>query len=165
MAPLCQTSSGPSIAIVFAGTNDALAGTSASATVSFLAGEIQTLKSSGCTVFVGTMLSRANLDSVKDTYDALVLEQSVKLGATGIIDFAAEPLLGADNAFSNTTWFNTDQTHPTQTGQNRLGVIASNALNYYFGFNQANSHIITSASYTMLAGDGYIARTQRRTRR
>jgi trimeric autotransporter adhesin len=40
--------------------------------------------------------------------------------------------------------------------QNRMGIIASNALNYYFGSNQANPHVVTAAAYTMQAGDGYI---------
>lgn len=37
-----------------------------------------------------------------------------------------------------------------------MGVIASNTLNYSFGFSQFNPHVVTAATYTMLSGDGYI---------
>jgi len=73
-----------------------------------------------------------------------------------VIDFAANPLLGADGATSNTTYFQGDAIHPTGAGQQLLANAASNALNYYFGFNQMNPRVVTAASYTMQAGDGYV---------
>jgi hypothetical protein len=78
------------------------------------------------------------------------------VGADGVIDFAANPNLGADGASTNSTFFQADQTHPTAAGQLLLAAAASNELNYYFGSNQANPHVVTAASYAMLAGDGYI---------
>jgi lysophospholipase L1-like esterase len=160
----CGSDQGPSAAIVFAGTNDFLDPAQTAASVmANLGGEIQTLKTAGCRVFVGTMISRtgtdgagATYDSAKDAYDGLILTSAKAYGADAIIDFAANPLLGADGATSNTTYFQGDAIHPTQAGQQLLANAASNALNYYFGFNQTNPHVVTAATYTMQAGDGYI---------
>jgi len=163
-ALLCGSDQGPSAAIVFAGTNDFLdSAQTATSVMANLGGEIQTLKTAGCRVFVGTMLSRTGndgagntYDSAKDAYDALILTSAKSYGADAVIDFAANPLLGADGANSNTTIFQGDGIHPTQAGQQLLANAASNALNYYFGFNQMNPHVVTAASYTLQAGDGYI---------
>jgi trimeric autotransporter adhesin len=165
----CVSTAGPAVGAVFLGTNDFAGGTPAQtastpqSVMSGLAGEIQALKQAGCVVFVGTMLSRSGTDgnggvydADKDGLDALILSRAKLIGADGVIDFAAEPLIGADGASANGTNFNPDGIHPTQVMQNRMGVIASNALNYYFGSNQANPHVVTAAVYTMQAGDGYI---------
>jgi hypothetical protein len=158
VAPLCGLGSGAQAAIVFAGTNDLAQNNPPTfpMLMNYLFSEISTLKKAGCRVFVGTMLSRNGLDAQKDTYDALILSQAKTVGADGFIDFAADPVLGADGASTNTSWFNTDDTHPVQAGQNRMGVIASNSLNYYFGSNVASPNSTTAATYQMLSGDGYL---------
>ncbi|WP_035347238.1 GDSL-type esterase/lipase family protein [Edaphobacter aggregans] len=160
----CLSNYGPSVAVVFAGTNDLTGGSSTTTTFSALVGEIQTLKQAGCKVFVGTMLSRigldpsgATVDSDKNTYDTLILGRARQVGADGIIDFAANPLLGADGAYANTTYFNTDGTHPTTAGQQLLANAASNALNYTFGYNDTNPRSVTTLPYSMAAGDGSIS--------
>ncbi len=160
----CLSSNGPSIAIVFAGTNDFNSGYGTGVTFSALAGEIQTLKQAGCRVFVGTMISRAGgdgaggtMDNDKNVYDALILGKAKQVGADGIIDFAANPLLGADAANANTTYFNSDGIHPTQAGQQLLANAASNVLNYVFGYNELNPHNVTILPYGMTAGDGEVS--------
>jgi trimeric autotransporter adhesin len=163
-ATFCGSDQGPSIALVFAGTNDFLASTQTPTSVmANLGGEIQTLKTAGCRVFVGTMLSRtgndgagAAYDSAKDAYDALILTSAKSYGADAVIDFAANPLLGADGATANAAIFQADGIHPNQAGQQLLANAASNAMNYYFGSNQMNPLVVTAASYMMQAGDGYI---------
>lgn len=157
VAPLCSTTAGPSNAVVFSGTNDfvALNGT-ASSVFSNLVGEIQTLKLAGCKVFVGTMLSRTGQDASKDAYDALILSQGTRSGADGIVDFAANPLLGADGAYANTTWFNADGIHPTTAGQALLATALSNSLNYYYGSTLANPDVVTATTYQMLSSDGAV---------
>ena len=171
VAPQCSTISGPSVAVVFLGTNDIFdfrdqGGTGAASAASTLAtgaSEVQILKNAGCIVFLGTMISRGgndpfgtSMDTDKDTYDALILTNYKTIGADGVMDFAANPLLGADGANANATYFQSDLTHPTTTGQGLLAAAASNALNYYFGSTQANPHVVTTTPYTMVAGDGYI---------
>ena len=127
--------------------------------------EVKTLKSAGCQVFVGTLISTGGntndgtqtLDAKKDAYDALILQQYKAIGADGVIDFAANPLLGADGANANTTYFQTDLTHPTQAGQAMMAAAMSNVLNYNFGYDEANPHTVTSLPYSMTAGDGYVS--------
>ncbi len=170
VATRCQSSSGPTVAVVFAGTNDFGAGYGAPASqvFSYLMGEVSTLKSAGCRVFVGTMLSRGgtdasgstSFDSDKDGYDALILQQAQPLGADGVIDFAAIPQLGADGAYAG-SYFQSDQVHPTQAGQALLAAAASNALNYAFGYSALNPHTVTSLPYGMGAGDGEVSRIAR----
>ena len=166
VATRCQSSAGPTVAVVFAGTNDFGAGYGAPASqvFSYMMGEVSTLKSAGCRVFVGTMLSRGgtdasgstSFDSDKDGYDALILEQAQALGADGVIDFAAIPQLGADGAYAG-SYFQSDQVHPTQAGQALLAAAASNVLNYAFGYSALNPHTVTSLPYAMAAGDGAVS--------
>ncbi|HXE07754.1 MAG TPA: SGNH/GDSL hydrolase family protein [Acidobacteriaceae bacterium] len=156
----CQTAEGPAVAIVFSGTNDFLSsGITAQQVVSNDMGEVQTLKRSGCQVFVATMLSRfygsLDMDPDKDAFDEQLLGQAKAMGADGVVDFAADPNLGADGAYASTTWFN-DQTHPTTAGQVRLGQIASNSLNYYYGYTAAQPHLVTANTYTLASGDDFV---------
>jgi lysophospholipase L1-like esterase len=164
VATMCAPSSGPAVAVLFAGTNDlAQVGGTASDVWSNAVSEIQILKQAGCRVFVGTMLSRAGTDATgntgdadKNAYDALILSQAKAAGADGVIDFAANPLLGADNANASATYFQVDHVHPTQAGQAMLAAAASNTLNRYFGYNEANPHVITATTVTLAASDGAV---------
>ena len=166
VATRCQSSAGPTVAVVFAGTNDFGSGLSAPASqvFSYMLGEVQQLKQAGCRVFVGTMLSRGgtdasggtSFDADKDAYDALILQQAPTYGADGVVDFAANPQLGADGAYAGSS-FQNDQTHPTQAGQALLAAAASNALNYAFGYSPLNPHSVTTVPYSMSAGDGAIS--------
>src|SRR5260370_32171290 len=95
-------------------------------------------------------------DVEKNAYEALILFQAKTSGADGIIEFSANPLVGADGANANTTYFDGDMTHPTNAGQVLLGAAASNSLNYYFGSKLANPTNVTSNTYQMLSGDGAV---------
>jgi trimeric autotransporter adhesin len=174
----CVTSSGPAVAIVFMGTNDFLlngdldqTGYTGQLVMNEIASEVQTLKQAGCRVFVGTMLSRGgtdasggSLDVDKDALDAVILAQAKTVGADGIVDFAANPLLGADGASTNPNptvcsggaVFQSDGVHPTACGQLLLAAAASNSLNYYFGSRAANPTVVTATTHTIASGEGYI---------
>ena len=166
VATKCQSSSGPTVAIVFGGTNDFGSGSGATAVqvFSYLSGEVQLLKQAGCRVFVGTMVSRGgndatgatSFDTDKDAYDGLILQQAKFLGVDGVVDFGAIPQLGADGAYAGSS-FQSDQTHPTQAGQALLAAAASNALNYAFGYSALNPHTVTSLPYSMTAADGAVS--------
>jgi lysophospholipase L1-like esterase len=165
VAPTCANTAGPSNALVFLGTNDLLLQNQTPASVlASINSEIQTLKTAGCHVFLGTMLSRTgntsagtSFDAAKDTYDGLILTNAKMLGVDGLIDFAANAVLGADGAHSNATYFEPDGVHPTQAGQQLLANAASNALNYYYGYSEVNPHVVTSLPYSMAAGDGEVS--------
>ena len=152
------------IALLMEGTNDFTGGNSNTTAISVMssyAADIATLRAAGCRVFAGTMISRtgtgangASNDANKDAYDALILSQARSAGADGIIDYAANPLLGADGANSNTTYFQADGIHPTQTGVNLMATAASNSLNYYNSqYSLSNPNVVASATYQMLSGD------------
>jgi len=164
VARRCTTDSGQAVALLDAGINDLVNGTP-SQTFQFLVGEIQTLKRAGCRVFVGTMISAGGnstatgtptLDAQKNAYDALILQQARSAGADGILDFAANPLLGADGANTN-AYFLSDHVHPSAAGQQLMAAAASNALNYYFGYNEVNPHTVTALPYSMTAADGAVS--------
>jgi trimeric autotransporter adhesin len=158
---------GPQIALVLAGTNDLFdfGGGAPAGAIGSIAAEVQLLKAAGCRVFVGTLISGNGIDAARDTLDASILTSARTFGADGIIDFAANPLLGADGASANPnptacssgTCFQTDGVHPTQAGQQLLANAASNSLNYYFGYNEMNPHTVTSLPYSMTAGDGEVS--------
>jgi trimeric autotransporter adhesin len=157
VAPMCATTQGPSVALLFAGTNDVGAySMSPALAVSSIASFTAKMKKAGCLVFVGTMISRGPSDLEKDALDALLLSSAETLGVDGVIDFAANPLLGADNAFTNSTYFQSDQIHPNVAGQQLLANAASNTLNYHFGHNHLNPNVVSATNYAMQAGDGYI---------
>lgn len=158
VARYCGNNLTPSVATVFMGTNDFDSALQpAQTTFNNIAAEVKLLKRAGCTVFVGTMLDRAGTyETKKDLLDPIILQQARTIGADGIIDFAANPLLGADGAATNTTYFQGDQTHPTQAGQQLLANIASNTLNYYFGSSLTNPHVVTANTYQMLSSDGAV---------
>lgn len=164
VARRCSTNNGQAVALVDAGIND-LVNASPSQTFQYLTSEIQTLKRAGCKVFVGTMLSDGGnssiagaptMDSQKNAYDALILQQAKSAGADGILDFAANPLLGSDGANTNSN-FLADHTHPSASGQQLMAAAASNALNYYFGYNEVNPHTVTTLPYSMAAADGVVS--------
>jgi lysophospholipase L1-like esterase len=170
VGPLCHSASGPAVYSIFAGTNDFLNIPSATPASVFasLTQDIQKMKTAGCRVAVVTMLSRqgsgaasngASFDADKQAYNGLILAGARAAGADFIVDAAANPSLGADGAYANTTWFQADGTHPTQAGQQLIANAYSNAYNYAFGHNKANPGAVAAASYQMLSGDGAISLT------
>jgi len=96
------------------------------------------------------------MDSQKNAYNALILQQAKSAGADGIVDFAANPLMGADGANMGST-FLSDHTHPSATGEQLMAAAATNVLNYYFGYNEVNPHTVTSLPYSMTAADGVVS--------
>jgi trimeric autotransporter adhesin len=174
----CVTSSGPAVAIVFMGTNTFLYPGDLSTTIytgqlvmNEIASEVQTLRQAGCRVFVGTVLSRGGTDGVggsldadKDALDAVILAQAKTVGADGVVDFAANPLLGADGAYANPNptacsgggAFQSDGVNPTVCGQLLLAAAASHSLNYYFGSRASSPTLVTASTHTIASGEGYI---------
>jgi len=168
VGPLCHSSTGPAVYSIFAGTNDFLnIGPSTPQSVfASLTDDIQKMKSAGCRVGVLTMISRggngagnggATLDTDKKAYNALILNGAKSAGADFIVDVAANPNLGADGANGNSTYFQSDDIHPTQLGQQLIANAYSNSYNYTFGNNKANPNVITASTYQMLSSDGAVS--------
>lgn len=156
LGPMCAGAQGPAWVMIMAGINDAekVGGTGSSVTA-YMSSEVTLLKALGCHVLVGTLLDAVGQDTFKNAYDTLLLNQIKTMNADGVIDFAANPLMGADGASSNTTYF-VDGLHPTSAGDALLATAASNSMNYYFGSNSRNPTIVTGTTHTILSGEGYV---------
>ena len=166
-AKSCTVQGGQAVAILEGGTNDMDSQNplSAQATWNEAASWASLMKKSGCIPFMVTMISRTGsgfgsltMDALKDTYDALIVQQAKAVGFAGVLDVAANPLLGADNAYSNTTYFQSlDHIHPTTAGNALMAAAISNGLNWYFGYNDTNPHLVSTLSgFTMACSDGTI---------
>jgi len=115
----------------------------------------------GCEVYVATMLSRSGSgtnsqtnDANKNSLDVQIAANWKNAGFDGFVDFASNPNLGANNAYSNTTYFQADGIHPNQTGANLMGSIASNVLNYYHSvYSEGSPHTVSTTPYTMTVQD------------
>lgn len=154
LAPLCRSVQGPAWVIAMAGINDfSRTPDDAASVASFMNAEVGILKNAGCHVLVGTILSNSIFDSSKNAYDIILLNQAKAFGADGVVDFAANPLMGADGASTNTTYFGSDGLHPTTAGYTLMAAAASNSMNYYFGSTLANPHVVTTTTYTLVSGD------------
>ena len=105
-------------------------------------------------VIVLPMLSRNGKDVTKNLINALLRTQCNTFADICVSD--TNPLLYADNAYSNTTWFG-DGTHPTQAGQNLLGSYTFGAAyNWlHFASNQSGPNIVAAASSTVTTNTAY----------
>lgn len=160
-ANVCQSTGGPNIAVIDAGTNDmAIYGATAQQTAQMIASGVRMLKQAGCIVAVGTTFSRfssaTNFDSIKNTLNPLIRGYAKSWGADMIFDFGSQPLIAANGAYANTTYFQGDQTHLTLTGEQLEYPIASAAIVSYFGATSITPTVTTAATYQALASDNFI---------
>ena len=150
------------ISFIWNGTNDiATHGETAAQTVNYILSECQLMHSFGYRTIVATAISRANSGTsvdglVKNPINALLRAQA--LSACDVLaDFAGNPLVGADGAYANTTYYQSDTTHLTQPGQqNVIAPMASHAIDQATGSTPANCdpNVVTAATYTSAAADG-----------
>jgi hypothetical protein len=155
-SPSCVTGLGKSVAILFAGTNDVANGISPATVANYLASHAALLEAKGCLVGVGTMISRTGQDANKDALNPLI-RSGANAGGYFVVDFASQPNVGADGAYSNATYFQGDGVHPTNAGQVLLAAAASNAVNAYgYGSaSQSNPTLYSSNAVTMVSGDRF----------
>jgi hypothetical protein len=108
-------------------------------------------------IIVGTQFSRNTQDANRDTWNASVRGGSADSGYR-VCDIAANPLLGADGAYANTTYFG-DGIHPTAAGQAIYGGIIGRCITYFDGSTQSNPTVSTSNTYVMTVADAYLIHT------
>jgi lysophospholipase L1-like esterase len=98
------------VLVVWAGTNDIFFGASVADTFALLTSYCQARQAAGWTVVVVPMISRVGFDAEKNAYNALI-----SAGFTGFASalVTLSPLLTADGAYLNGTYFLADGTHPT----------------------------------------------------
>ena len=160
---MCKSPGTPSIYILQAGDNDfgVLFGTTAQGVFSDASAIAKVVKQAGCRAYIMTGFSKGGTDAVgttfdtdKDLYDAVILSQWKEAGFDGVIDAGAILAMGCDGCNTNTTYFQSDQMHPTAAGQLLVAGAVSNRLNYDAGFNVDYPNYVSTASYTLAAGDG-----------
>ncbi len=120
---------GRNILVVWLGAADiVLYSANAQQTFSYLEEFCRNRRRAGWKVIVCTMISSVDHDTDKNTYNALIRANWTNF-ADGLADIATdEPLLGADGAYSNTTYFNVDQLHLTDTGTALIAPVVQAAI-------------------------------------
>lgn len=130
---------GKNIYVIFAGTNDG-SGSSQEAVAETAFGHLQSVinkaLAAGCApgaveVVVIPMLSRVALDVYKNDYNALITADYVTstVAHVHVVPASAMPHLVPDGSYANTTYFNTDQTHPTDAGHAEIAAAVSPVIN------------------------------------
>lgn len=147
---------------LWAGTNDvSVASLTPANTYNYLSqwASHVTKQSYKAAVFLSTMISRTGQDTNKNALNTYLRAQNAGVPGSNIsmlVDPAALPVLGADGAYSNLTYFQSDGTHLTPTGYTLVGNLRTHAENMFFGSNYANCDptIITASTYTAADVDG-----------
>ena len=160
--PSYAPNSKSNISFIWNGTNDiATHGRTAQQAVDSILEECQLMHSFGFKTIVATTISRANsgtsIDSTVKNPINLLLRQQALSACDVLSDFAGNPLVGADGAYANTTYYQSDTTHLTQTGQqNVIAPIASHSIDQATGSTLTNCdpNIVTASTYTSVASDG-----------
>jgi hypothetical protein len=151
------------IAFIWNGTNDVTTkGLTAQSALNAILTECNYQRRYGYKTIVATPISRANAGTSedaadKDTLGPLIRQYAVSGGCDAVADFAGNPIVGADGAYSNTTYYQSDTTHLTATGQaSVIAPMASHAIDQVTGSTPQNCdpNVVTAATYTSVASDG-----------
>lgn len=157
------------VAIVWIDVNDMVSGTGVSFPNAVAANDaciVKNLKALGATVLFATEISAESSigstgDTGKNEINPFIMNYAKQWGADGIVNLNSFPIIGADGASSNGTYFAVPPgLHPSiVTNQTILAIAYQNAVNELWG-STANSYNVTaSTSYQELAKDGYLRLT------
>jgi len=149
-----------SLAIVWIDVNDIdTAGHNPTNIASYDACIVKNLKATGASVYITTEVSSCAVawgDSDKNAINPMILALAKQWGADGVLALGSFPILGADGASANTTYFN-GCLHPTTlANQTVVAVAYSNAANELWGSTANNYNEITATTYQELAKDGFL---------
>jgi lysophospholipase L1-like esterase len=125
------------LVVFWAGTNDVYLGDTPQTAYNRLVAYANGRRQQGFKVIVGTMISRVGLDSEKNTLNALT-RANWQTFADGIVDLGATTELGADGAYLNATYFQSDGTHLTAAGYTFVAGQVSAAINAFTSANDLN---------------------------
>jgi hypothetical protein len=151
------------ISFIWNGTNDVVTkGLTAQQALNSIIEECNINRKFGFKTIVATPISRAtsgasNDAADKDTLGPLIRQYAVPGGCDVLADFAGNPIVGADGAYANATYYQSDTTHLTATGQaSVIAPMASHAIDQATGstINNCDPNVVTSAAYTSVASDG-----------
>ncbi len=117
-------------ASILCGANDYLFGGTAAAAYTQILAWVASAQATGFSpVLVATMISHSGAggDTFKNTLNASITGGAVANGYT-VVDFGADPTMGCDGCFSNTTYFQSGGIHPTAAGDAILSGILQAVL-------------------------------------
>lgn len=115
------------IFIIWAGVNDGLYALRTAAQMYADIMDLSTyLKDLGGRVIICKEISAVGFDVIKNDFNDLIDGDSSF--ADGVADLSSDVNIGADGAYSNTTYFSTDQIHLSQVGYEIVAVIIQTAI-------------------------------------
>ena len=163
---MIPTGPGRAVAVSWLGTNDVCPGANHNFTPAQAWANLRAwsggLRSKGVRTVVMTMISRntgGSCDSYKNSLNTLIRQQWPGY-FDAIADIAAVPSLGADGAYSNSTYFFSDMAHITQiAATNVVAPLVSQVINAMDGATRQNPNITTSNSYIESVADNYLTDT------
>lgn len=125
---------------------------------------VKNFSAAGAAVFMTTEISGGGntFDVGKNYLDPYIRLNAVSSwGAASVVDLADVPVLGADGASTNTTYFvSGSNIHPTNLSQTTIiAPIMSNAINEFYGSSPSAFNSTSATSYQELAADGYLELT------
>jgi len=154
--PYINPANGPTIMVVWGGVNDFGGSMTARLIANNLRCVVQKAKAAGARVIVATEISAYNgFDTMKNSLDPIIRQEAFSWGADNIADLATEPILGADNAYSDATYF-LGGLHPNDAGEVYVTTVMQDAVNELIGSNATNHFSTAAATYQELAGDRFI---------
>jgi lysophospholipase L1-like esterase len=156
-ATLYRHNAGRNVLRLWVGTNDVSAhGRSPQQTLEGIRAYCRKAKAAGFQTIVSDMISRTGNDTNMLALDALLTTQDT--GCDLLLDLASNPLLGAVGANTNTTYYQGDNTHLTQAGQQNLVAPAeTRAIDLLEHLKSSNtSATVSSATYTIADYDLYL---------
>ena len=156
-ATLYRHNAGRNVLRLWVGTNDvSTRGRSPQQALEGIRAYCRKAKAAGFQTIVSDMISRTGNDTNMLALDTLLTTQDT--GCDLLLDLASNPLLGAVGANTNTTYYQTDNTHLTQAGQQNLVAPAeTRAINLLEHLKSSNTSVtVTSAAYTIADYDLYL---------
>jgi hypothetical protein len=147
-----------SAAIVWIDINDIINGGNNTAQIAgYDSCIIKNLKATGASVLISTEIDATGWDAGKNAIDAYILQMAKQWGADGVINLNSFPVIGADGAGANLTYFAGGGLHPQNTtSQNIIGVAFQNAINELWGSTPLAYSSTAAATYQELAADDYL---------
>lgn len=118
------------ILILFAGTNDLNGGATGTAAWASIVSEMQAARATGYKILVATMLPRGDFSPSAETERGVfntLMRANWNTYADGLLDYAADPTMGAAGATSNTALY-ADLVHPTRYGDSLLAAIDAQGI-------------------------------------
>lgn len=157
------------VAVVWIDVNDIISGSGVAFPNQLAANDaciVKNLKALGASVLIATEISAESPlgttgDTGKNEINPYIIAYAKQWGADGIINLNSFPIIGADGASNNGTYFAAPTgLHPTPlTNQQVIAIAYQNAVNELWGSTALSYNVTTATSYQELAKDGFLKLT------